>query len=128
MASLSAIKAASLAADSTVLKAKTTSRVAGIRVTLKDGQVTPVGVGSKELVAVVTGVGLVSEIGGSTGARVATATTDSAGVAGFAVYGDGTAGTGTITITQGTTTVATETFTFTGSVTALAAKNLKSIL
>jgi hypothetical protein len=114
--------------DSTVLKAKTTSAVAAIRVVLKDGQVTPAGVGSKELVASVAGSGLVSAIAASTGYRVATATTDSDGTAAFLVYGDGTAGVGTITITQGTTVIGTETVTFTGSVAAIAATVKKAVI
>ena len=129
--SLASLKAnTDIAADATVLAAKTTGVVAVIRVVLKDNQATPAAVGSKELVASISGSGLVSALTGSstTGYRVATATTDSDGAVGFRVHGDGTAGVGTITITQGTTVIATESVTFTGSVATIAAKSLKSVL
>ena len=134
-ANIGSIQGASLTVDATVLAAKGTGAVGAIQVTLKDTQTTPaVLAGGKVLSASVSGSGLITGTGstddsalGSSPARVATSTTNStSGIAGFKVYGDGTAGVGTITITYTdangvTSTVATETVTFYGAASALTA-------
>ena len=130
--------AAVVTADSTLVVSKgttgTPARVATILVTLKDTQTpTAYGIGGKDLLATVTGPGLVTGTGtGSTTALVNTparvaysATQDGSGstikgLAAFGVYSDGTAGASTITISYTsagvTTTIATETLTFYGGV------------
>jgi hypothetical protein len=125
-----------VSADSTTVLAKTasTTSVGWIKVTLKDTQATSAVVGSTLITAQVSGSGLVSgtnQDGVSQSAaiaRVATAYTDTTtGVSYFLVYGDGTAGVGTITIAAGTTTVATETITFystTAATATIAKQNL----
>ena len=130
------VNALTVSADSTTVLAKTasTTPVAFIKVTLKDTQATPAVIGSTLLSATVSGSALVSGTNTSGAAqssaiaRVATAYTDTTtGVTFFEVYGDGTAGTGTITIAAGTTVVSTETITFystTAATATIAKQNL----
>ena len=110
------------------------TRQATIKLTLKDTQAVPAIIASKAVTATVTGPGLV---GGSVGTgtdnaytdatvsntrgRSITVNTDALGNAYFGVYGDGTSGVSTITITQGTTVVGTEKVTFYGAVASLKA-------
>jgi trimeric autotransporter adhesin len=105
-----------------------TDQVGQIVVTIKDGTAAKAAINDVVLSAVVTGSGLVE--GSSAKARVAVLTTAGAGVnagkATFNVYADGTAGTGTITISAGTTVIATETLTFSGAPTkVVATQNLQ---
>jgi hypothetical protein len=73
------------------------------------------------LSAVVSGSGLIEDNATPGTARVAVATTAGGGLAKFNVYSDGTAGTGTITISAGTTVIATEKVTFSGAPTKVVA-------
>jgi hypothetical protein len=116
------------------------ARAATIRVVLNDTQATPAVIASKAVTATVTGSGL---IGGSIGTgttlaytdatvtgtvgRSITVNTDALGQAFFGVFADGSSGTGTITITQGTTVLATETVTFYGAVASFKATVKRNI-
>jgi hypothetical protein len=130
--------AALLTADAAVVRAKgaagTPALVGMILVTLKDTQTTPIAMKSATLAASISGAGLITGNGAADGAlvftpaRVATSITDTVnGVAAFGVYSDGSAGTGTITITYTksgvTTTVATETVSFYGGISTLTVLN-----
>jgi trimeric autotransporter adhesin len=110
-----------------------TTRLATIKVTLKDSALTAMS--AKTLSAVVTGPGLVQgkvgtgvlntyTNGSASGSRVATVDTDALGQGFFAVFSDGSGGVGTITISQGTTVIATETITFAGIATQLKDNNV----
>jgi hypothetical protein len=110
-----------------------TTRLATIKVTLKDSALTAMS--AKTLSAVVTGPGLVQgkvgtgvlntyTDGSASGSRVATVDTDALGQGFFAVFADGSGGVGTITISQGTTVIATETITFAGIATQLKDNNV----
>jgi hypothetical protein len=117
------------------------TRQATIKVTLKDTQSTPAIIAAKAVTATVTGPGLV---GGSVGTntdnaytngtvsgtigRAITANTDTLGNVYFGVYGDGTSGVSTITITQGTTVVGTEKVTFYGAVASFKATVKKNVV
>jgi hypothetical protein len=116
------------------------TRQATIKLTLKDTQAVPAIIAAKAVTATVTGPGLV---GGSVGTgtdnaytdatvsntrgRSITVNTDALGNAYFGVYGDGTSGVSTITITQGTTVVGTEKVTFYGAVASLKATVKRNI-
>ena len=117
--------------DSVNLDGTTAGKVAGeIQVTLKDGTGTSGAVlGATSLTASITGSGLLygstTNVTGTTqpgGARVAPATTGS-GIAYFVVISDGTAGTGTVTIYDGSIVVATKTVTFSGAAAKVVASN-----
>jgi len=118
------------AADAVAVSAASTAktaaadRAANITVTTKNSAGTDITATTK-LTATISGPGLLSI---ETNANAANATGRAlTGVAGnnvIGVYGDGTAGVATITITVGTTTISTETVTFFGSVkTVTAAQN-----
>ena len=122
--------------DTVNVSGTTAGNVAGVvKVTLKDGTGTSGAVlGAVTLTASVSGAGLLygstSNVTGTTqsgGARVATATTSS-GVGYFAIITDGTAGTGTVTIYQGSTLVSTKTVTFSGAAAKAVASNNKNVL
>jgi hypothetical protein len=111
------------------------SRVATIKVTLKDTQAVPAVIASKTISASISGPGLIQAAPGTGAnthddaaltakARVATADTDSRGLVFIAVSSDGSGGVGTITISQGTTVIATETITFAGAATQLKDNNV----
>jgi len=137
--SANAVTAAGLlTADATVVRSKgtagTPALVGMIIVTLKDTQTTPAAMTSKTLAASISGAGLITGNAAADGnlvftpARVATSITDTVnGVAAFGVYSDGSAGTGTITITYTksgvTTTVATETVSFYGGISTMTVLN-----
>jgi hypothetical protein len=127
--------------DATISAINTANaRAATVRVILKDTQSTPAVIGSKSLTATVTGSGLV---GGSTGTGAAdtytdatvtgtlgrsiTVNTDALGQAFFGIFADGSSGTGTITVTQGTTVISTETVTFYGAVASFKATAKKNV-
>jgi hypothetical protein len=131
-------RAAVLTADATVAASKTAAATLGtstpvalIQVTLKDTQLTPAVIASKSLTAVITGPGLLVGTGSGTtdlaapAAASVTSTTDSNGIAVFAVYSAGLGGVATIEIsntsssTNVKTVVATETVTFHGGVAKL---------
>jgi hypothetical protein len=98
------------------------AKVAQINVTLRSGLDAALNTGV-DVIATVSGSGLVST--GGTAARVAlrSAITDTTS---FDVFSDGTAGSGTITITAGTTVIATEKVTFSGAPTkVVATQNLQ---
>jgi trimeric autotransporter adhesin len=98
------------------------AKVAQINVDLKNGLGTALGTGVT-VAATISGSGLIS--GASAAARVATRGSVTSTTT-FDVFSDGTAGTGTITITVGTTVIATETVTFSGAPTkVVAAQNLQ---
>jgi len=117
------------------------ARAATIRVVLNDTQATPAVIVTKAVTATITGSGL---LGGSTGTgttlaytdatvtgtvgRSITVNTDALGQAFFGVFADGSSGTGTITITQGTTVIATEKVTFYGAVASFKATVKKNVL
>ena len=99
-------------------------QVANITVTLKDAS--NVAISGKPLAASISGSGVIAISDTNTtynatnaGARIVSIAAMADNVANIAVYADGTAGTGTITITSGTTTIATKTVTFYGTVAAL---------
>ena len=129
-------------ADETISVINTANaRAATIQVILNDTQSTPAAIASKAITATISGSGL---LGGSTGTgttlaytdatvtgtvgRSITVNTDSLGQAFFGVFADGSSGTGTITITQGTTTIATETVTFYGAVASFKATVKKNVV
>jgi len=129
-------------ADETISVINTANaRAATIQVILNDTQSTPAAIASKAVTATISGSGL---LGGSTGTgttlaytdatvtgtvgRSITVNTDSLGQAFFGVFADGSSGTGTITITQGTTTIATETVTFYGAVASFKATVKKNVV
>jgi len=117
------------------------ARAATIRVVLNDTQATPAVIATKAVTATITGSGL---LGGSIGTgttlaytdatvtgtigRSITVNTDALGQAFFGVFADGSSGTGTITITQGTTVVSTEKVTFYGAVASIKATVKKNVL
>jgi hypothetical protein len=113
------------AADDTVLAPKGTTSVAIIRVRLKDTQgATGSALSGKTVSASIAGPGLLTAVTGAAGtdtttvgslsaaARVASAVTDVNGVAFVQILGDGTTGTGTVTLSVGTTILGTKTVTF----------------
>ena len=117
------------------------ARAATIRVVLNDTQATPAVIVTKAVTATITGSGL---LGGSIGTgttlaytdatvtgtvgRSITVNTDALGQAFFGIFADGSSGTGTVTITQGTTVISTETVTFYGAVASLKATVKKNVL
>ena len=134
----------SYATDSTILASSayvtpsTTNFVAAIRSISNDNESTPAALAGDTISATITGPGLLTASTATVadtitatpavaGARVASATTGAAGAAFFFVYADGTAGTSTITIYDGTTVLGTKTVTFYGTTQAAiaAAANLK---
>jgi hypothetical protein len=138
--------ATNVSADATVIASKAltsggaANRVATVLVTLNDTQVSTKPIKSAKLSVSITGSGLIAgnnaadaALGtGSSPARSANSYTSSAsGVAAIGVYSDGTAGTGTITVSYTdanavTTVISTETVTFYGSIATLSAtQNLK---
>jgi hypothetical protein len=112
----------------TAIKTATTTaatRIAGIKVIPRNSAGTDL-TATSTLTVVVTGsgtVGIAANAGANSAGRAITGT---AGQNFISVYGDGTAGTSTITISLGTTVLATETVTFFGTVTKVtAAQSLK---
>jgi hypothetical protein len=94
-----------------------TNTVANIRVLVRDANSVPVA--NQSVAVTVSGPGLVSAQGGATAigtatGRVASATTDSSGLATVSIATDGAAGVGTISVTAGTVT-STKSVTFTGA-------------
>jgi len=129
-------------ADETISVINTANaRAATIKVILNDTQATPAAIATKAVTATISGSGL---LGGSIGTgttlaytditvtstvgRSITVNTDALGQAFFGVFADGSSGTGTITITQGTTTIATETVTFFGAVASFKATVKKNVV
>jgi adhesin/invasin len=112
---------ASCSADATVLAAKTAqtsaaNRAASIFVTVRNSAGTDL-TSASTITATVTGpgtIGIHGTIGSATSAG--RALTGTAGQNTIAVYGDGTEGKSTITISVGTTVIATETVNFYGAV------------
>ena len=117
------------ATDSTILASSaynapsTSNFVAAIRTVSKDNESTPAALAGDTISATISGPGLITAstatvndtitaTPATAGARVATATTGTAGAAFFFVYADGTAGTTTITFSDGTTVLGTKTVTF----------------
>jgi hypothetical protein len=134
----------SYATDSTILASSAyvtptaSNFVAAIRSISNDNESTPAPLAGDTISATITGPGLltaetqtvtdtVTASPALAGARVASATTGAAGAAFFFVYADGTAGTSTITISDGTTVLGTKTVTFYGTTQAAiaATANLK---
>jgi len=125
-----AIAAKTGVVDDVVVVTKGVALAGTIYVRALNNVSTGTAIGTGSFTAVVSGSGLVTgrDTNGTTamntaGLRAATSYPDSAGYAAFRVYGDNTAGTGTITITYtsagGTTTaLGTKTITFSGSVPA----------
>ena len=119
----------SYATDSTILASSAYAGVghdvATIRSISKDNESTPAALAGDTISATITGPGLLAGAATTTDtitavtptslARVATSTTGTAGAAFFFVYADGTAGTSTITISDGTTVLGTKTVTFYGT-------------
>jgi trimeric autotransporter adhesin len=108
-------------------------QVANITVTLKDES--DVAIAGRPLAATITGSGTIAmtDTDGTynatnVGARIQSITAMANNIANIAVYADGTAGTGTITITSGTTTIATRTVTFFGAVATLTATQVTSVM
>jgi trimeric autotransporter adhesin len=111
----------------------TGGQVANITVTLKDAS--DVAIAGRPLAATITGSGTIAmtDTDGTynatnVGARIQSITAMANNIANIAVYADGTAGTGTITITSGTTTIATRTVTFFGAVATLTATQGTSVM
>jgi hypothetical protein len=116
------------------------ARAATIRVVLNDTQATPAVIATKAVTATISGSGL---LGGSIGTgttlaytdatvtgtigRSITVNTDALGQVFFGVFADGSSGTGTITISQGTTVIATESVTFFGAVASIKATVKKNV-
>jgi hypothetical protein len=109
--------------DATIAVASTpaSSHAAWITVTALDGNSVAV---NDSLTASVSGPGIL--VGNTTGRVVAGTAT--VGVTTFEVLSDGTAGTSTITIADGSTVVTTKTLTFTGAVAKAVASNNGSIV
>jgi trimeric autotransporter adhesin len=108
-------------------------QVANITVTLKDES--DVAIAGRPLAATITGPGTIRMDDGNTtysatnnGSRISSITAMADNIANIAVYADGTAGTGTITITSGTTTIATRTVTFFGAVATLTATQVTGVM
>jgi hypothetical protein len=118
------------AADEAVLVSRAAGTAAGvISLTLKDSLDANMP-DTTTVTAVVTGPGLISmdtTLGSATYATASRAEsgTISTGATKIAIYADGTAGVGTITISVGTTVVATETITFFGTAAKLTAGALR---
>jgi len=115
------------AADAVAVSAASTAqtaaanRAANITVTTRNSAGTDITATTK-LTATLTGPGLLSiETNGNAVNASGRALTGVAGNNVIGVYGDGTSGTATITITVGTTAISTETVTFFGAVTKVAA-------
>jgi len=120
------------AADAVAVSAAATAqtaaanRAANITVTTRNSAGTDITATTK-LTATITGPGMLSiETNGNAVNATGRALTGVAGNNVIGVYGDGTAGVATITITAGTVTISTETVTFYGAVkTVTAAQNFK---
>jgi trimeric autotransporter adhesin len=130
------------AAADVVITAPSTAgtRQATIKLTLKDTQAVPAIIAAKAVTATVTGPGLIGASVGTatdnaytdatvsnTRGRAMTANTDSLGNVYFGVYGDGTSGVSTITLTQGTTVVGIEKVTFYGALASFKATVKRNI-
>jgi len=112
-------------AKSSAPAALPSAAVAGLCVTLKDGNGTALAAGAASVAVTITPIGLVSN-GTSTGQTVSL-NNGASGVANFSIWNTGLSGVATIAIavTQGTTTTtfAAKTFTFSGSLATLTLSN-----
>ena len=116
-ASSVATAAGSATTNDTIVSAKGVTQVAAIYLTVKNNVGAGTGIATGSFSATVTGSGLVTGRGSGTavmdtaGTRSATSFPDSNGIAAVYVYGDNTAGTGTITITYTDAKAVTSAFT-----------------